>query len=132
MEGIIAIFMSLLIPIVAIAFGCWTTVNKKNRDKDIRQLLIENNVDIERAKLLIGDAEKKGNKYSYLRLGLIILGMGLGALVDYILGVDFEHAGLYPYLILVVGMGLGMLTSFVIEYKLNKKERMQKEAEKDM
>lgn len=89
-------------------------------------------MDIERAKLLIDDVEKKGNKYSYLRLGLIILGMGLGALVDYILGVDFERAGVYPYLILVVGMGLEMLTSFVIEYKLNEKERMQKEAEKDM
>ena len=78
MEGLTAIFMSLLIPIVAIAFGCWTVINKKNRDKDIRRLLIENDIDIERAKLLIDDVEKKGNKYSYLRTGLIAVGMGLG------------------------------------------------------
>ncbi len=123
MEGLTAIFMSLLIPIVAIAFGCWTVINKKNRDKDIRQLLIENNIDIERAKLLIDDVEKKGNKYSYLRTGLIAVGMGLGALADYLLGLDFNHSGLYPYIILVVGMGLGMLTSFFIEQKLNDKEK---------
>ena len=92
-------------------------------DKDIRQLLIENNIDIERAKLLIDDVEKKGNKYSYLRTGLIAVGMGLGALADYLLGLDFNHSGLYPYIILVVGMGLGMLTSFFIEQKLNDKEK---------
>jgi len=125
LEGVIAILMSLSIPIVAIIFGCWTTVSRQKKDKEIRQLLIENNIDIERAKLLISEQEKKNNKYGNLRSGLILVGMGLGALTCFLAGIDYHN--MYFWIILAVGMGIGMLVSFFIEMKLAEKEQAAKE-----
>lgn len=123
--GFIAVFMSLLIPIVVIIFSSWTTVNKKRNDKEVKRLIIENNIDIERARLLINEQEKKGSKYGSLRPGLMMIGLGLGALVDYALGVHSND--IYFWLIIAVGVGFGMLTSFFIEMKLNRKETADKE-----
>lgn len=117
--GVLAIFMSLAIPIVALIAACISYMNKKNRDKEIRQLLIENNVDMERAKLFIEEPEKKKGKYGDLRGGMIMIGMGLGVLADYLIGIDTRN--LYFYLILAVGMGVGMLAAFFIEMKLSEK-----------
>ena len=125
MEGVIAIFMSLGIPVVALITACVSYMNKKNRDKEIRQLLIENNVDLERAKLFIEEPEKKRGKYGNLRGGMIMLGMGLGVLADYLIGID--TGDLYFYLILAVGMGVGMLAAFFIEMKLSEKDQNQED-----
>lgn len=123
--GVLAIFMSLAIPIVALIAACISHINKKNRDKEIRQLLIENNVDMERAKLFIEEPEKKKGKYGNLRGGMIMIGMGLGVLADYLIGID--TGDLYFYLILAVGMGIGMLAAFFIEMKLSEKEQKEED-----
>lgn len=121
LAGVLAVFMSLAIPIVVIIFGCMAAMNKKNREVELRKVLIENNVDMERAKLLIAEQEKKDNKFAYLRGGLMMLGLGLGTLVDYILGV--YRSNIYFWLIIAVGVGIGMLVSFFVEMKLSKKEK---------
>lgn len=59
--GLLAVFMSLVIPITAIIAGCIISVGNKKREKEIRQLIIENDLDIERAKLLIEKPQKKDN-----------------------------------------------------------------------
>lgn len=59
--GLLAVFMSLVIPITAIITGCIISVGNKKREKEIRQLIIENDLDIERAKLLIEKPQKKDN-----------------------------------------------------------------------
>jgi len=125
LEGVIAILMSLSIPIVAIIFGCWTAVSRQKKDKEVRQLIIENNIDFERAKLLISDQEKKSNKDGNLRCGLILVGMGLGALTCFLAGIDYHN--MYFWIILAVGMGIGMLASFFIEMKLAEKNQTAKE-----
>lgn len=119
--GVIAIFMSLAIPIAVIVFGCMATMNKKNREVELRKLLIENNVDMERSKLLIAEQEKKDNKFAYLRGGLMMLGLGLGALVDYLLGM--RNSDVYFWLIIAVGIGIGMLVSFFVEMKLTERAK---------
>lgn len=118
-EGILAIFMVFLIPIIAIVFSSVVIVEKKKRDKEIRQLLIEHNFDIDRAKLMLEEQERKNSKYGTLRSGLIMLGIGFGALLDFLLGITYKNV--YFWLIIAVGIGIGMLTSFVVEQKLAEK-----------
>ena len=54
---LIAIIMSLAIPMVVIIAATQTSINKKNREADIKRLIVENNIDIERAKLLIEEVK---------------------------------------------------------------------------
>lgn len=120
--GLLAVFMSLVIPITAIITGCIISVGNKKREKEIRQLIIENDLDIERAKLLIEKPQKKDNNiYGFLRGGMMFIGLGLGLLADYLLGIETRN--MYFWLILSVGIGIGMLASFFAEMKLSEKKQ---------
>lgn len=120
--GLLAVFMSLAIPITAIIAGCIISVGNKKREKEIRQLIIENDLDIERAKLLIEKPQKKDyNIYGFLRGGMMFIGLGLGLLADYLLGIETRN--MYFWLILSVGIGIGMLASFFAEMKLSEKKQ---------
>lgn len=120
--GLLAVFMSLVIPITAIIAGCIISVGNKKREKEIRQLIIENDLDIERAKLLIEKPQKKDNNiYGLLRGGMMFIGLGLGLLADYLLGIETRN--MYFWLILSVGIGIGMLASFFAEMKLSEKKQ---------
>lgn len=119
---LLAVFMSLVIPITAIIAGCIISVGNKKREKEIRQLIIENDLDIERAKLLIEKPQKKDNNiYGFLRGGMMFIGLGLGLLADYLLGIETRN--MYFWLILSVGIGIGMLASFFAEMKLSEKKQ---------
>lgn len=124
--GLFAVFMSLVIPITAIIAGCISSVGNKKREKEIRQLIIENDLDIERAKLLIEKPQKKDNNiYGFLRGGMMFIGLGLGLLADYLLGIETRN--MYFWLILSVGIGIGMLASFFVEMKLSEKKQTKEE-----
>lgn len=115
-----AIIMSLGIPMVVIIAATQASINKKNRDAEIRRLLIENNIDMERAQLLLKETKPKSNVYNSLRGGAALLGMGIGALVNY-LWID---APLFYSIVFIVGfMGLFILFAFIIEYKMRQKEK---------
>ena len=120
--GLLAVFMSLVIPITAIIAGCIISVGNKKREKEIRQLIIENDLAIERAKLLIEKPQTKDNNISgFLRGGMMFIGLGLGLLADYLLGIETRN--MYFWLILSVGIGIGMLASFFAEMKLSEKKQ---------
>ena len=120
-EGIIAIVLSLSIPIVAIIFGAIMSIRKKQSETELRKLLIEHNTDLETAKALIEEKEKKSNKYSSLRWACILIGLGIGAFADFLLGLEPKH-NIYFWLVIAFGIGLGLLVSFIFEYKLQEKE----------
>ena len=122
------IVLFLSIPIVAIVMVFITSIKKKNRDTELRLALIQQGTDADTAKLLIEQQAEKHDKYSSLRWACILIGMGLGALVDALLGLAPKH-NIYFWLIIAAGMGIGLLTSFIVEYKLTKKElQEQREA----
>ena len=121
LEGLIAIVLSLSIPIVAIIFGAIMSIRKKQSETELRKLLIEHNTDLETAKALIEEKEKKSNKYSSLRWACILIGLGVGAFADFLLGLEAKH-NIYFWLIIAFGIGLGLLVSFFFEYKLQEKE----------
>ena len=121
---IFAVVLSLSIPIVAIVMVFITSIKKKNRDTELRLALIQQGTDAETAKLLIEEQDEKHDKYSSLRWACILIGMGLGALVDALLGLPPKH-NIYFWLIIAAGMGIGLLISFIVEYKLMKKEQQE-------
>jgi F0F1-type ATP synthase assembly protein I len=121
LEGIFAIVLSLTIPIVAIIFGSIIAIRKKQSETELRKLLIENNTDLETAKALIEEKEKKSNKYSSLRWACILIGLGIGAFADFLLGLESKH-NIYFWLVIAFGIGLGLLVSFFVELKLQDKE----------
>ena len=123
-EGVLAIVFSLSIPIIAIVMAFINEIKKKRRDTELRLAIVQQGTDAETAKILIEQKPKQNDKYGNLRAGCILIGIGLGALCDALIGLSPKH-DIYFWLIIAAGMGIGLLVSFVIEYKLAKKEKQE-------
>ena len=121
-EGIFAIILSLCIPIVAIVCVFITSIKNKRRETELRKAIIQNHVDSESIKLLVEAPKKKSDKYSTLRNGCLLVGIGLGTLANYLLGLAPKHDITY-WLVIACGMGIGLLAAFVIEYRLSAREK---------
>ena len=131
MEGIlgemiplVAVILSLGLPIVVVVMVLIAKMNKEKQQKELRQLIIENKTDPETAKLLI-DEPKKAKKPGTIDLGTlrtacILLGVGLGAAIDWL--ADISTKSIYFWLIVAFGVGIGMLCSFLVELRLAKKQ----------
>lgn len=131
MEGIlgemiplVAVILSLGLPIVVIVMVLIAKMNKEKQQKELRQLIIENKTDPETAKLLI-DEPKKAKKpgtidVGNLRFACMLLGVGLGAGIDWL--ADVSTKSIYFWLIVAFGIGIGMLCSFLVELRIAKKQ----------
>lgn len=121
-EGLVAIILCLGIPIVAIIGGIILSIRKNQNETELRRLIIENQTDLETAKALIAEPDKKSGKFGTLRGACVLLGIGLGALVNYLLDIPMTGVkGFYAWILLAFGVGLGLLVSFLVEMKLQKK-----------
>lgn len=127
-EGVIGIVLSLCFPIVALIGAFVTAIKMKNRDTELRKAIISSNLDAESIKLLVEKPEKKSNKYSTLRYSCALIGVGLGVLVNYLLGLTYGNS-FEPWFIIGGFMGVGLLVSFIVEYKLTKKEKEETPSE---
>lgn len=122
LEPLMAIILSLGIPIVAIIGGFISSIRKNQNETELRRLIIENQTDLETAKALIAEPDKKANKFGTLRGACVLLGIGLGALVNYLLNVTMAGPeGIYFWTVIAFGVGLGLLVSFLVEMKLQKR-----------
>lgn len=122
--GIVAIIFSFGLPIIAVVMAFIKKMKKDQQQKEIRQLIIENKTDPETAKLLI-DEPKKAPKpgtidVGNLRFACMLLGVGLGAAIDWL--ADISTKSIYFWLIVAFGVGIGMLCSFLVELRLAKKQ----------
>lgn len=127
LEGVLAICFSLAIPIVAIVMMFVNEMKKKKRDTEVRLALIQQGIDAETAKIILGEQKKPNKKYSSLHAGCVLLGLGLGGAISILTGMDaHNHQFWVP---LVGGMGLGFLVSFVIEHHLRSKEKREEAAQ---
>ena len=122
---ILGVIFSLSIPMVVMYFVAKMVINEKNRDKEIRQLIIEHDMDAERAKLLIKEKRNNSSRYPALRWGCFLMGAGLGALAAFLLNMPTDSA--FFYLTIAFGCGLGLLVSFLIEMKVSRKEQSAEE-----
>lgn len=92
MTPLMAVILSFGIPIVVIIMVFLKKMKKNQQEKEIRQLIIENKTDPETAKLLI-DEPKKAPKpgtidVGNLRFACMLLGVGLGAGIDWLADVS--------------------------------------------
>ncbi len=131
--GMIAIILIFSLPIIAVLMVFISEMKKKRLDKEIRQLIIENHTDAETAKLLIDEPKKQPRKagpfnLSTLRTAAILLGIGLGALINWL--ANIETKSIYFWLIIALGIGIGMLCSFLVEMHLYKKYGKKQHDEK--
>lgn len=131
--GIVAIICIFGLPIIAVVMAFWSSMHKKTKDKEIRQLIIENKTDPETAKLLI-DEPKKAKKPGTIDLGTLrtacmLLGVGLGAGINWL--ADISTKSIYFWLIIAFGVGIGMLCSFLVELRLAKKQKPTEDSRKE-
>ena len=128
--GMIAIILIFGLPIIAVIMVFVQSMKKNRLDKEVRQLIIENHTDAETAKLLIDEpkkAPKQGTlNLDTLRTAAILLGIGLGTLIDWLAGVATKS--IYFWLIIAFGIGIGLLCSFLVEMHLYKKYGKQEES----
>lgn len=128
--GMIAIILIFGLPVIAVIMVFVQSMKKNRLDKEVRQLIIENHTDAETAKLLIDEpkkAPKQGTlNLDTLRTAAILLGIGLGTLIDWLAGVATKS--IYFWLIIAFGIGIGLLCSFLVEMRLYKKYGKQEES----
>jgi len=121
---LLAVILSLGLPIVVVVMVFLKKIKKDQQQKELRQLIIENNTDPETAKLLIDEPNKTKKPGTIdvgnLRFACMLLGVGLGAGIDWLADVSTES--IYFWLIVAFGVGIGMLCSFLVELRLAKKQ----------
>ena len=118
----LSVILTMAIPIVAIVMFYTTKMNKDKRQKEIRQLIIENKTDPEIAKLLIDEPTKKPDgRFQNLRGACVLLGIGLGALINWLCGL--AKSDIYFWLLIAFGIGVGLLCSFFAEMYLKKQDK---------
>ena len=132
LTGVLAVALSLGIPIVAIIAGVISNIKKNNNAREVRRLIIENHTDLETAKYLVEEPERKkgSNPYPALRWGCVLIGLGIGAVLNYIFQLDGRE-DIYFWVMLAFGCGLGLLCSFIIEYNLQKRDKREEAAFKE-
>ena len=125
--GLVAVVLSLSIPLVVVVMVFIKKMKQNQQQKELRQLIIENKTDPETAKLLIDEPKKAAQPrkpgtidLGTLRTACILLGMGLGALIDHLAGIS--TGSIYFWLIIAFGIGIGMLCSFLVEVPMAKKQ----------
>ena len=133
MIPLVAVILSLGLPIVVVVMVLIAKMNKEKQQKELRQLIIENKTDPETAKLLI-DEPKKAKKPGTIDLGTLrtscmLLGVGLGAGIDWLANIATKN--IYFWLIIAFGVGIGMLCSFLVEMHLAKKQHPTEDNWKD-
>ena len=132
-QGLVAIILMLSLPIIAVVMSFWSSMHKKTKDKEVRQLIIENHTDAETAKLLIDEPKKQPRKMGpvnldTLRAACVLLGIGLGACINWLACVATKS--IYFWLIIACGIGIGLLCSFLVEMHLYKKYGRKEESDK--
>lgn len=131
--GLVAVVLSLGLPIIVVVMVFLKKMKKDQQQKEIRQLIIENKTDPETAKLLIDEPKKTPKPGTIdvgnLRFACMLLGVGLGAGINWLAGISAGSK--YFWLIVAFGVGIGMLCSFLVELRLAKKQHPTEDNWKD-
>lgn len=136
--GLVAVILIFGLPVITIVMALVAKMYKSKQERTVRQNIIENHVDAETAKLLLDKPKKQprvhgGVNLDTLRGACVLLGIGLGALINWLC----EHFGqglsnIYFWLLIAFGVGVGLLCSFLVEiylFKKNPEQPQEKEPE---
>lgn len=117
--GAIGSALGITCGIVAVICSTVTKIRKNKEESRIRQSIIDNHIDPDTAKLLVRNEDKKPlkNIFITLRWGLILLFGGIG----YFLGISITSDS-FAWVLSGIGVGIALLISFLVEYKLTRKQ----------
>ena len=131
LSGILAIVFIFGLPVIVVVMVYLNKMIRGKREKEIRQLIIENHTDPETAKLLVEEPKKAKQErrqmgpvnLDTLRTACTLLGVGLGSFIYWSLKqLGFGDMGAIELgLLIAFGIGVGLLCSFLAEMELYKK-----------
>lgn len=110
LTGFVTMFLSLSIPIIAVIMSVWNNVKNKEKDTELRKLIVEKQVDTESVRLLIAQMEKKSNPYKPLRWGCVLVGAGIGSTGE----LSHPHRSSESVLLACAGSGSGNRPSHLV------------------
>ena len=114
--GAIGSALGITCGIVAVICSTVTKIRKDKEESRIRQSIIDNHIDPDTPKLLVNKKPLK-NIFTTLRWGLILLFGGIG----YFLGISITSDS-FAWVLSGIGVGIALLISFLVEYKLTRKQ----------
>lgn len=130
MEGVLAIFMSMAIPIViAVCYTVKSILNKRS-ETELRKTITAYNLDAETAKVLTTQHSQQNKarlSTTNLTGGLSLIGLGLGMILANLLGYNVNQ--LECWIMFAFGTGIGLLASFIIIWKMSSNLQKNKETE---
>ena len=139
LSGILAVVFIFGLPVIVVVMVYLNKMIRGKREKEIRQLIIENHTDPETAKLLVEEPKKAKQErrqmgpvnLDTLRTACTLLGVGLGSFIYWSLKqLGFGDMGTIELgLLIAFGIGVGLLCSFLAEMELYKKYGKDKSAE---
>ncbi|MDD7251763.1 MAG: hypothetical protein PUH21_07125 [Prevotellaceae bacterium] len=115
--GAIGSALGITCGIVAVICSTVTKIRKNKEESRIRQSIIDNHIDPDTAKLLVRNKKPLKNIFITLRWGLILLFGGIG----YFLGISITSDS-FAWVLSGIGVGIALLISFLVEYKLTRKQ----------
>ena len=115
--GAIGSALGITCGIVAVICSTVTKIRKDKEESRIRQSIIDNHIDPDTAKLLVRNKKPLKNIFITLRWGLILLFGGIG----YFLGISITSDS-FAWVLSGIGVGIALLISFLVEYKLTRKQ----------
>ncbi len=132
--GLVAVMLSLGIPIAYIICLTITKMKKSKADADLRKTIVENNVDAETAKMIISEQKPEGKqpkRFNNLVVGLTFLGIALGTLIPLLCGLQLNDVigGFMLCGFIALGIGVALLAAFLIIWKLRAKAEAQEISE---
>ncbi len=134
LAGLVAIILSLGIPVAAIICTVIAKIKKRNADVELRKAIVENNVDAETAKVIISEqtpAGKQSRRFGNLTVGLTFVGAALGTLIPLLCGLPVNDViGAFTLCgFIALGIGVALFAAFLIIWKLRTKTEAQENSE---
>ncbi len=112
--------VGILVPLgfFAMLFGIvYMSVTARNRE---RMAMIEKGADPS-----LFEAKKKPTGGGIMKLGMFLLGIGLGVLVaNFLVGIGMDHNSAYPSMIFIFG-GLALIASHIYQRKQDQEDELK-------
>lgn len=119
MKSELAIVLFFGLPIIAVIAAAWLAALKNRYKYQLNSEIVSSGIDKETAKMLLSEHKSKSPlSFGTLRISLLLIFLGLGAIISSLIG----NGDLYFVMGTVIGAGIGLLLSFIIEWQFAKKQ----------
>ena len=119
LADLVAIILTFSCPILAIVLALVLGYKRIQERMEVRRQLIETNASPELVREILGQKERQTHPVRPLRFGCAFTGLGIGAVMAYLLGIEIPSAMFM--LMCLLYCGIGLIIAAVVEYRYFKK-----------